>query len=125
MICLMRLDGSTACMTVDAATDTEVFRAYLREVLLPTLKVGDIVVMDNLTPHKNDQTLALLEAAGVQVWFLPAHLPGSQPHRNDVEQGQTDFAFLGAKGPRKVTDANHHSCASSHSRRCQNWFYSC
>jgi hypothetical protein len=51
MICSMRLDGSTACMTVDAATDTEVFRAYLREVLLPTLKVGDIVVMDNLTPH--------------------------------------------------------------------------
>jgi hypothetical protein len=38
-------------------------------VLLPTLKAGDIVVMDNLTPHKNAETLALLEAAGVQVWF--------------------------------------------------------
>jgi transposase len=69
MISSMRLDGSTASMTIDGATDTEVFRAYVREVLLPTLKAGDIVVMDNLTPHKNSETLALLEAAGVQVWF--------------------------------------------------------
>jgi hypothetical protein len=114
MICSMRLDGSTVYMTIDGATDTEVFRAYLREVLLPTLKVGDIVMIDNLTPHKNDQTLALLEAAGVQVWFLPAHLPGSQPHRNGAKQGQTDFAFLGAKGPRGVDGCDRHCTLPRH-----------
>ena len=49
MICSMRWDGSTACMSVDGATDTEVFRAYVREVLCPTLRPGDIVIMDNLS----------------------------------------------------------------------------
>ena len=44
-------------MAIEGATDTEVFRAYVREVLCPTLQSGDIVVMDNLSPHKNDRTL--------------------------------------------------------------------
>ena len=41
MICSMRLDGSTACMTIEGATDTEVFRAYVRRVLCPTIRQGD------------------------------------------------------------------------------------
>ena len=45
MISAIRVDGSTACMTVDGATDTEVFHAYVRAVLCPTLRPGDIVVM--------------------------------------------------------------------------------
>ena len=55
MICSMRWDGSTACMAVDGATDTEVFRAYVQEVLCPTLRTGDVVIMDNLSPHKSTQ----------------------------------------------------------------------
>ena len=57
MLCSLRLDGSTACMTVDGATDTEVFQSYVRGVLVPTLRPGDLVIMDNLSPHKNEQTL--------------------------------------------------------------------
>jgi hypothetical protein len=52
MISSVRLDGSSACMTIDGATNTEVFQAYVREILLPTLRAGDIVVMDNLGAHK-------------------------------------------------------------------------
>jgi transposase len=59
MIASIRLDGSTACMTLEGATDTESFRAYVQAVLVPTLRSGDIVVMDNLSPHKSDPTLAL------------------------------------------------------------------
>jgi transposase len=72
MICSMRLDGSTACMTIAGATDTEVFRAYVRRVLCPTLRKGDVVIMDNLSPHKNELTLSLIEQAGAQILFLPA-----------------------------------------------------
>jgi hypothetical protein len=60
MISSIRLDGSTACMALEETTDTESFRAYVRQVLVPTLRPGDIVVMDNLSPHKCDQTLALI-----------------------------------------------------------------
>lgn len=79
MISAIRLDGSTACMTVDGATDTEVFQAYVREVLWPTLRPGDIVVMDNLAPHKNEDTVALITATGASVRFLPAYSPDLNP----------------------------------------------
>jgi transposase len=75
----LRLDGTTACMAIEGATDTEVFREYIRQVLCPTLRPGDIVVMDNLTPHKNQETLDLIEQAGAQVLFLPAYSPDLNP----------------------------------------------
>ena len=79
MISSIRLDGTTACMALEGATDTEVFRAYVREVLVPALKPGDIVVMDNLSPHKSDDTLKLIMEAGAQVLFLPAYSPDFNP----------------------------------------------
>ena len=79
MISSIRLDGSTACMALEGTTDTETFRAYVREVLVPTLRAGDRVVMDNLSPHKSDQTLALIVGAGAQVLFLPAYSPDFNP----------------------------------------------
>ena len=79
MISSIRLDGATACMAIPSATDTEVFRAYVARVLCPTLRRGDIVIMDNLSPHKNDQTLALIASAGATVLFLPAYSPDLNP----------------------------------------------
>jgi transposase len=79
MISSIRLDGSTACLTIEAATDTEVFRAYVREILYPTLRPGDVVVLDNLSSHKNDHTLDLIRTAGASVEFLPAYSPDLNP----------------------------------------------
>ena len=55
MISSVRLDGSTACMVVDGATTKDIFEAYIEQILLPTLQEGDIVVLDNLAAHKNQQ----------------------------------------------------------------------
>src|SRR5262249_61379964 len=71
----MRLNGSTACMTIEGATDAPVFEAYVRQVLCPTLRPGDRVVMDNLCPHKSPESLSLIAQAGAQVMFLPAYSP--------------------------------------------------
>jgi len=79
MMASIRLDGSTACMTLEGTTDTESFRAYVQAVLVPTLRPGDIVVMDNLSPHKSDPTLALITQVGAQVVFLPAYSPDLNP----------------------------------------------
>ena len=79
MISSVRLDGSTACMTVGGATNTDVFHAYVSEVLLPTLEEGDIVVMDNLSAHKNARTAGLIESAGARVAFLPPYSPDLNP----------------------------------------------
>jgi transposase len=66
-------------MTLEGATDTESFRSYVKLVLVPTLQPGDVVVMDNLSPHKSDPTLALITATGAQVAFLPAYSPDLNP----------------------------------------------
>ena len=92
MISSVRLDGTSACMTIEGATDTEVFQAYVREVLVPALRAGDIVIMDNLGAHKNDRTLALIAQAGAEVRFLRPLLARFEPHRDDVEQGEVSPA---------------------------------
>jgi len=79
MMSSIRLDGSTTCMTLEGATDTESFRAYVQAILVPTLRPGDLVVMDNLSPHKSDPTLALIRQAGAEVRFLPAYSPDFNP----------------------------------------------
>jgi len=79
MISSVRLHGSTASMALEGATNTEAFRAYVRKVLIPSLRVCDIVVMDNFTPHKNEETVALIEEAGTSVCFLPPLSPDLNP----------------------------------------------
>ena len=73
MISSIRLDGSTACMHLPGAADTEAFVTYIGEVLCPTLRRGDIVVMDNLAVHKSPKVVALVEVVGAEVRFLPAY----------------------------------------------------
>ena len=79
MISSIRSDGSTACMAVDGSTTGEVFRAYVEYVLVPTLRPGDIVILDNLASHKNKAALELIEQAGAKARFLPAYSPDFNP----------------------------------------------
>ena len=79
MISSVRLDGSTACMAIDGATDADVFREYVRHVLVPTLRPGDIIVLDNLSAHQDKEALELIAAAGAEVWFLPPYSPDFNP----------------------------------------------
>jgi hypothetical protein len=88
MISSIRLDGSTASMTIEGPTDAEVFWAYVRRVLRPTLRQGDLVVMDNLSSHQSQPTLSLIAQAGAEVLFLPAYSPEFNPTPKDVEQNQ-------------------------------------
>lgn len=57
----------------------EIFRAYLQRCLVPTLKPGDIVVMDNLPAHKNDDIRSIIQAAGAQLHYLPPYSPDLNP----------------------------------------------
>jgi len=79
MISSMRLDGSTACMVVDGATTTDIFKAYVEHILLPTLHAGDIVVLDNLSAHKSKEVRDLIESVGAELWFLPPYSPDLNP----------------------------------------------
>lgn len=79
MLSSIRFDGRMACMAIDGATDADVFREYVRQVLLPTLRPDDIVVLDNLSAHKDTEAIRLIESVGAEVWFLPPYSPDFNP----------------------------------------------
>ena len=79
MMSSIRLDGSTACMAIDGATSAEVFRAYVHHVLVPTLRPGDLVILDNLPAHKDREALDRIAEVGAEVRFLPPYSPDLNP----------------------------------------------
>jgi len=73
-------DGGVRCSTVvDGAVNGDIFEAFVGQVLVPTLRPGDIVVLDNLSSHKRDRTRELIEAAGASLVFLPPYSPDLNP----------------------------------------------
>jgi transposase len=71
--------GMLATMTVEAATDGEVFLAFLEQVLCPKLRPGHVVLMDNLSAHKVDGVRQRIEACGATVLYLPPYSPDLNP----------------------------------------------
>ena len=72
-------NGMLAAMTIEAATDREVFLAYLETVLCPKLRPGHVVVMDNLSAHKVDGVRERIERAGASLLYLPPYSPDLNP----------------------------------------------
>lgn len=125
MIGSVRLDGSTACMTIEGATDTEVFRAYVHQVLCPTLRRGDVVIMDNLSPHKSDRTLLLIEQRGAQVRFLPAYSPDLNPIEKMWSKIKTALRTAEARTQPALIQAIGSALACITPQDAMNWFASC
>lgn len=79
MIGALALDGVRGFMTIDAGTGTDVFLAFIEQVLGPNLRRGDWVVMDNLAAHKSPAVLAAIRATGADALFLPPYSPDLNP----------------------------------------------
>jgi transposase len=125
MISSIRLDGSTACMALEGTTDTESFRAYVGEVLVPALKPGDLVVMDNLSPHKSDPTLTLITNAGAQVLFLPAYSPDLNPIEKMWSKVKSLLRGAEARTPADLITAIGQALAKVTAKDAMGWFTSC
>lgn len=125
MISSIRLDGSTACMTISGATDTEVFRAYVAEVLGPTLRPGDVVIMDNLAPHKSEPTLEIIARAGAEVLFLPAYSPDFNPIEKMWSKVKTLLRSAEARTPQDLVTAIGAALAKVTAKDALGWFVSC
>ena len=75
----LTLDGLRAPLTVPSATDGEVFCTYVHEVLVPALRPGQVVVLDNLGAHKVAGVRQAIEAAGGRLLYLPPYSPDLSP----------------------------------------------
>lgn len=79
MISAIDLAGVRASMVLDGATDSEAFCVYIEQVLAPVLHGGEIVIMDNLQPHKHVRVQAAIEATGATLVYLPPYSPDFNP----------------------------------------------
>jgi len=71
--------GMVATMTIEEATDADIFLAFMEQVLCPALQPGDVVVMDNLSSHKIPAVRARIENAGAELLYLPPYSPDLNP----------------------------------------------
>jgi transposase len=93
----LRIDGLTAPAVFDGPIDSRTFLAYVEQVLVPTLRPGDVVVLDNLAVHKHPEVCAAIERADAFLRFLPPYSPDFNP----IEQAFAKLkAFLRAARPR-------------------------
>jgi transposase len=75
----MSVEGMGPSLTVEGATTSAVFEAYVEQVLAPTLRKGQVVVMDNLSAHKGERIRQLIEERGCFLIYLPSYSPDFNP----------------------------------------------
>ena len=97
VIAALRVEGLGAPAVFDGPIDAVSFRAYVDQVLVPTLRPGDVVVLDNLAVHKQPEVRTAIEGVGAHIRFLPPYSPDFNP----IEQAFAKLkAFLRAARPR-------------------------
>jgi transposase len=75
----LTLQGVLTCMAVEGATDAAVFETFVEKALVPRLRPGQLIVLDNLSAHKSAAVRAAVEATGARLWFLPPYSPDFSP----------------------------------------------
>jgi transposase len=79
LIAALGIEGVRCSTLVDGAVNADVFEAFVEQVLVPALRPGDVVVLDNLSSHKRARVRELIEAAGAELVFLPPYSPDLNP----------------------------------------------
>ncbi len=125
MISSVRLDGSTAAMVIEGATTGDVFEAYVRKVLCPTLRPGDIVVMDNLSSHKRSTVVMLIEQVGASVLFLPPYSPDLNPIEMMWSKAKAFLRAAKARTQTALLDAIADALKTVTTNDAKGWFAEC
>ena len=114
--------GIVGAMTVEAATDGEVFLAYLEHVLCPQLQPGDVVVMDNLSAHKVEGVRELITARRAELLYLPPYSPDFNPIEQCWSKVKLILRTLKARTAEALEQAATQALAAITSENARAWF---
>jgi transposase len=118
----LRRTALTAPMTLDGPMNGVAFRAYLEQVLAPTLKPGDIVVMDNLPAHKGVAVRTLIEACGASLLLLPPYSPDFNPIENAYAKFKSSLRKAAARTVQALDGAIADTFHAFTPDECANYF---
>jgi transposase len=121
----LREEGLTAPMVLDGAMNGKAFLAYVQQVLIPTLKPGDLVVLDNLSSHKSAGVRAAIEQTGARLLYLPPYSPDLNP----IELAFSKLKWLLRSAAERTVDALWTRLGqlldSFPPKQCRNYFRHC
>lgn len=121
----LTLRGIVGAMTVESATDGEVFLAYLEQVLGPQLQAGDVVVMDNLSAHKVAGVRELITARGAELLYLPPYSPDFNPIEQCWSKVKLILRTLKARTAEALEQAVAQALAAITPENARAWFAHC
>ena len=118
----LRVTGLTAPMVLDGAMNGVAFDLYLQEVLVPTLRSGDIVVMDNLPAHKRAKVRIALAAVGAQLMYLPPYSPDFNPIEMAFAKLKAALRKTAARSREALCTAITRALTTFSPKECKNFF---
>jgi transposase len=121
----LRIDGTTETLVFDGALDGEMFEEYVRKCLAPTLKEGDIVVMDNLSSHKREGLNELVQEKGARVVYLPAYSPDLNPVENMWSKLKSQLRKVKERSKEVLFEAVGVALKTITTQDAQGWFEHC
>jgi transposase len=125
MLAALSLSGITAPMTINGAVDGEIFKIYVEQVLAPTLKAGDIVVMDNLPAHKVKGIEELIQERGARLIYLPPYSPDLNPIEKCWSKIKTYLRAAKARTRAELEKALAEALLLVSSKDAEGWFKCC
>lgn len=123
LIAGLRTSGVVAPMALPGAVDSVVFQTYVQQALVPELKKGDVVVLDNLQPHKNAAVIAAIEAAGARVEPLPVYSPDLSPIEEMYSKTKTYLRKVAARATDTVITAMGEALQGVTRSDIRGWFH--
>jgi transposase len=124
-VAALRAGGMTAPVVIDGAVTGDLFVAYVEQQLVPVLRPGDVVVMDNLACHKRAGVRAAIEAAGCELRLLPPYSPDLNPIEKAFSKLKARLRAAAKRTVREVEDFLGELSATFAPDECRNYFKSC
>jgi transposase len=125
LICSLSTEGVGAAMSVEGATDAAAFETYIEHFLAPTLKTGQVVVMDNLRVHKSLRVKELIEARGAALLFLPPYSPDFSPIEEAFSKVKSILRRIGVRTREALMEATGQALDAVSRRDAVGWFGHC
>ena len=125
MLSSIRLTGSTECVVFEGAVDKKMFAAYMEDMLLSTLHPGDIVIMDNLSAHKNSFDTSKFISQDIEIRYLPAYSPDLNPIEKMWSKVKTRLREYQAADADTLFHAIGEAFRSITASNARGWFESC
>jgi transposase len=121
----LSLQGMGEALMLDGAADAAAFEAYVEQVLAPSLRPGQIVILDNLSIHQGPRVRAAIEARGCRLLFLPAYSPAFSPIEGAFSKVKTFLRRQGARRRATLQEAIAQALLTVTAQDASGWFTHC